>query len=459
MLKLMRLLTIVCLFFGLGTMTYAASPNPVSSAYMQSYFTTIAAASCLGVYLPHTSQEFDYLRSYGWQIESQQGNDGKVELNYAVAKNYFPQVNKQIYLVTFRGSASKSDWKINLATKKVNYGGSTLREMQELAAQPVPKDGAAVHAGFNSYVDAVLRSGVVDENGKLRGLFKRVSEDPDAYLVLTGHSLGGAAATLLGERLASLGMPKEKFVVITFGAPAVGNSVFAEQYGNKIKLVRISNTADPVPGSLQTFFGGYKQFGEPVKYSLSNKISNLQHAMAMYFDYSISEYYKERDREISMGRLEPVTDRKITQQPVVAVWVNTSDSLKKLAYVTDIKRFVLDEYRKMLPSYIIMERNLPKDAYTTQDLLKLSREAGAEYMLVCGMDGSQAPKEGYWYLTLEQVLVDKNGRMLTLGGFGRKVSPAVGNIQAAGENLWQAREALCEHLPFIVTQHEANLGY
>ena len=120
---------------------------------------------------------------------------------------------------------------------------------------------------------------------------------------------------------------------------------------------------------------------------------------------------------------------------------------------------MLDEYRKMLPSYIIMERNLPKDAYTKQDLLKLSRDAGAEYMLVCGIEGNQAPKEGYWYLTLEQVLVDKNGRMLALGAFGRKVSPAVGNIQAAGENLWQAREALCEQLPFIVTQHEAHLGY
>ena len=113
----------------------------------------------------------------------------------------------------------------------------------------------------------------------------------------------------------------------------------------------------------------------------------------------------------------------------------------------------------MLPSYIIMERNLPKDAYTTQDLLKLSGDAGAEYMLVCGIEGNQAPKEGYWYLTLEQGLFDKNGRMLTLGAFGRKVSPAVGNIQAAGENLWQAREALCEQLPFIVTQHVANLGY
>ena len=99
MLKLMRLLTIVCLFFGFGTMTYAASPNPVSSAYMQSYFTTIAAASCLGVYLPHTSQEFDYLRSYGWQIESQQGNDGKVELNYAVSQK-----------IIFRKLISKYIW-------------------------------------------------------------------------------------------------------------------------------------------------------------------------------------------------------------------------------------------------------------------------------------------------------------------------------------------------------------
>ena len=50
MLKLMDLLTVVCLFFGLGTMTYAASPNLVSSAYVQSYFTTIAAASCFGLF-------------------------------------------------------------------------------------------------------------------------------------------------------------------------------------------------------------------------------------------------------------------------------------------------------------------------------------------------------------------------------------------------------------------------
>ena len=196
MLKLMRLLTIVCLFFGLGTMTYAASPNPVSSAYMQSYFTTIAAASCLGVYLPHTSQEFDYLRSYGWQIESQQGNDGKVELNYAVAKNYFPQVNKQIYLVTFRGSASKKDWMLNLRTERVNYGGATLAEMEQVAARPLDKEQPAVHSGFNSYVQTVLRTAVIDENGQWQGGFHDTLSNPDAYLILTGHSSAKFVSTL-----------------------------------------------------------------------------------------------------------------------------------------------------------------------------------------------------------------------------------------------------------------------
>lgn len=102
--------------------------------------------------------------------------------------------------MTFRGSGQQElIGKLIWQRKRINYGGSTLAEMQELAAQPVPKDGAAVHAGFNSYVDAVLRSGVVDENGKLRGLFKRVSDDPDAYLVLTGHSLGRSHSDAVGQ--------------------------------------------------------------------------------------------------------------------------------------------------------------------------------------------------------------------------------------------------------------------
>lgn len=451
---------LTCILFMLGCLPVAAAtPQPVSPVYIQKSITKIAAASCLGVYLPQSSMEFDYLRSYGWQIEAQSERQDKVETNYALAKKYFPAVKKTVYLMTFRGSASNADWKINLQTKHVNYGGRSLEEMQAIAKGTLDKNLPAVHAGFNSYTDAVLRSAVVDANGNLQGIFRRVQQEPDTFLILTGHSLGGAVATLVGERLASLGLPKDKFIVISFGAPAIGNEAFAAAYAEKIKLLRITNSSDPIPGSLQTFFGGYKQFGEQIKYSLPNKVGSVQHDMAMYFDYSISEYYRERDRQISLGRLQPVKDKQVTDKPIVAVWLHISKELQKLAYVTDIKRFVTDEYRNMLPSYIIMGKNLSKEAYKTQDLLELSKHEGASYMLICGIDGSQPQNAKFWYLTLEQALFDSSGHMLTMGSFGRKVAPAVGNIQAAGENLWQARRDLQAQLPFIITQHEAASKY
>ena len=307
-----------------------------------------------------------------------------------------------------------------------------------------------MHSGFNSYVQTVLRTAVIDESGQWQGVFRDTLSNPDAYLILTGHSLGGAVATLLGERLVSLGFPKDKFTVVSFGAPAIGNQVFAETYGTSINLVRITNTNDPVPGGLQTFFGGYKQFGEQEKYELPTRVSNVQHDMAMYFDYSVSAYYRERDRQISMDRLAPVPDVKRTAgKPVVALWLQSSEELDKLAYVTDIKRFITDEYRRLLPSYMIMEKHLPKDAYTRQNLLELSKREGADYMLVCGIDGNRPQREHFWYLTLEQALFDMQGNMLTMGTYGRKVAPAVGNIQAAGENFWQAKEDVSRQLPFV----------
>ena len=269
----------------------AATRQPVSLEYVDKYFTSVAAASCLGVYLPENSTEFNYLRAYGWRIMPQKLRSGRVESNFAIAHNYFPELKKRIFLVTFRGSANKKDWAINLKTNRVNYGGSTLAEMDALAKEPLRKSEPAVHSGFNTYVDTVLRTSVLDDKGQLRGAFKAVAERADALMVLSGHSLGGAAATLLGQRLLDLGMPAERLCVVTFGAPAIGNEAFAVQYGSRLRLLRITNTADPVPGSLQTFFGGYKQFGQHIKYSLSPQISNMQHDMAMYFDYSVSDFY------------------------------------------------------------------------------------------------------------------------------------------------------------------------
>ena len=436
-----------------------ATRQPVSQEYVDKYFTSVAAASCLGVYLPENSTEFNYLRAYGWRIMPQQLRSGRVESNFAIAHNYFPELTKRIFLVTFRGSANKKDWSINFRTSRVNYGGTTLAEMDALAKEPLRKGEPAVHSGFNTYVDTVLRTSVLDDKGRLRGVFKAVAERPDAVLLLSGHSLGGAAATLLGQRLVDLGLPAERLCVVTFGAPAVGNEAFAMAYGARMRLLRITNTADPVPGSLQTFFGGYKQFGQHIKYSLSTQIGNVQHDMAMYFDYSISEFYREFDRQVALGHLSAVPDSRITMgKPVVALWIHESANLHKVATVVDLKRFVTDEYKRILPSYVVMNKSLGKEAYTHESIVDKSRLSGADYILVCGLDGYRQPEADGWYLTLDQVLFDEQGRMLTMSSLGRKVLPAIGNVQAVGESLMAARKELHTQLPFVLEQFEPRLA-
>ena len=451
------LLSLVCALW-LALPCAAATRQPVSQDYIDKYFTSVAAASCLGVYLPEDSTEFNYLRAYGWRIMPQKLRSGRVETNFAIAHNYFPELKKRIFLVTFRGSANKKDWSINLRTHRVNYGGSTLAEMDALAKEPLRKGEPAVHSGFNTYVDTVLRSSVLDEKGRLKGVFKAVAQRADAMLVLSGHSLGGAAATLLGQRLIDLGMPPERLCVVSFGAPAVGNEAFANAYGSRLRLLRITNTADPVPGSLQTFFGGYKQFGQHIKYSLSPQISNIQHDMAMYFDYSVGDFYNEYDRQVALGRIFQMSDRKMTVgKPIVALWIFESENLKKLATIMDLKRFVTDEYKRMLPSYMVMDKSLGKDAYAHQDIVQKSRFAGADYILVCGIDGYRQPQADGWYLTLDQALFDEQGRMLTMSSLGSKVLPAIGNVQAVGESLMAARKELHAQLPFVLVQFEPEL--
>lgn len=65
-------------------------------------------------------------------------------------------------------------------------------------------------------------------------------------MTLTGHSLGRAAALLAAARLYDEGLPQVK--VVTFGAPAVGNSAFNETYEPLLHVDRIVMAGDPVKG-------------------------------------------------------------------------------------------------------------------------------------------------------------------------------------------------------------------
>ncbi|XP_068493772.1 uncharacterized protein [Phaseolus vulgaris] len=148
-------------------------------------------------------------------------------------------------VVAFRGT-EQSQWKdlrtdLMLVPAGLNperIGGDFKQEIQ-------------VHSGFLSAYDSVrtriislirLAIGYVDDHSK--SLHKW-------HVYVTGHSLGGALATLLALELSSNQLAKQGTISITmynFGSPRVGNKRFAEVYNKRVKdSWRVVNHRDIIP--------------------------------------------------------------------------------------------------------------------------------------------------------------------------------------------------------------------
>lgn len=147
--------------------------------------------------------------------------------------------NDAIIIVVFRGTELKSnflqpvlDWHANLAFDLVTRPGLPGRVHHGLA------DGAIALSG---QIDDILRE------------LQAVRARP---VWLTGHSQGGALATLMGAKLTDCQG------VYTFGAPRVGDQAFKDAYSTP--LWRICNQNDPVSRVPFEWFLGYRHVGQSV---------------------------------------------------------------------------------------------------------------------------------------------------------------------------------------------------
>jgi len=132
--------------------------------------------------------------------------------------NGFVASNADHLIISFRGSDDVFDLAVNLATAQ-----NPDLEYYE----------GAVHRGFAEALDDVWM--------ELRTLIDTLHLDGQRIWV-TGHSLGGALATLTAKRLHAFMEPVQ---CITFGQPRVGDPQF---YGNyKVKHHRFVNEQDLVP--------------------------------------------------------------------------------------------------------------------------------------------------------------------------------------------------------------------
>ena len=118
--------------------------------------------------------------------------------------------------------------------------------------------------GFGAYANTIANSKEFDRLEQ--EILKSIENNEDFEILVTGHSLGGAAATILKARLDDrFPNHKDRIKSITFGAPPSGNDKFNAQYGKNITAVRTKG--DLVP-ALPTIFGAGKIIGD--QYELSS---------------------------------------------------------------------------------------------------------------------------------------------------------------------------------------------
>ncbi|KAF8015921.1 hypothetical protein BT93_H1458 [Corymbia citriodora subsp. variegata] len=163
-------------------------------------------------------------------------------------------------VVAFRGT-EQSRWKdlrtdLMMAPTGLNperIGGDFKEEVQ-------------VHSGFLSAYDSVririlsllqMAIGFVDDGCEPQYKW---------HVYVTGHSLGGALATLLALELSSSQLVKHGAIYVTmynFGSPRVGNRRFAELYNEKVKdSWRVVNHRDIIPSVPRLM--GYCHVAQPV---------------------------------------------------------------------------------------------------------------------------------------------------------------------------------------------------
>ncbi|KAH9307385.1 hypothetical protein KI387_035296, partial [Taxus chinensis] len=131
------------------------------------------------------------------------------------------------------------------------------------------KEEIQVHSGFLSAYDSVrnrLLSFIKTSIGFMEGEKEKTSV---WHIYVTGHSLGGALATLLALELSSSQMAKCGYIDITmynFGSPRVGNKRFAEAYNKRVKdSWRIVNHRDIIPTVPRLM--GYCHVAQPVYFT------------------------------------------------------------------------------------------------------------------------------------------------------------------------------------------------
>ena len=172
---------------------------------------------------------------YDYEAEKQKLEDSLKQIGWVLLDTISENAT-QAYVAYQANDEDKDEDKEKFAV--LAFRGTEADRMADIradakAAQTTCPTGGRVHSGFKEhYDDAERRVEELLDDEKIK----------DKPLFITGHSLGGAVATMATRRLSD----EHKIAACyTYGAPRVGTEEWVTQI--KSPIYRIVNSADPVP--------------------------------------------------------------------------------------------------------------------------------------------------------------------------------------------------------------------
>jgi triacylglycerol lipase len=188
-------------------------------------------------------------------------------------------------ILAFRGTSSATDWVTDMIAEQIVF-------------KPVPS-GGLTHRGFTDVY--------MSTRDQIFSLLDKLPANKPLFI--TGHSLGGALATLAALDIAS-NRQHDQVLIYTFGSPRVGDPKFVRTFNQRIPIsVRVQNEYDIVPHlpplvyksprTDKTYY--YLHVKEESKRSFRNGSVGGNHVISSYF--------------IDLSRESPAFAETICMQP------------------------------------------------------------------------------------------------------------------------------------------------
>lgn len=218
-------------------------------------------------------------------------------------------VNDQVIIVAFRGSTEQADWLNNLK-----------------CLMPESDAFGKVHPGFRYALDHLWQKsyGKNSKGEEMRFLdyIKQLQLQKPRSLWFTGHSLGGALATLAVARLREKDIPV--YGLYTFGSPRVGDRAFERTFNAdfKSKSFRFVNNNDTVT-RIPPREMGYSHVGTFLYFTATGQIKTDPYFWLQFLDRvqgSMDDFMKPGLDCINDHRIDCYIDCLITNLNVPITW-------------------------------------------------------------------------------------------------------------------------------------------